>query len=345
MVDKELPLVSVCIPSYNHAQYLKETIESVLSQTYSNIEMVIVDDGSTDNSLAIATQYAETYPDKVRVYTHPDKQNHGISGTVNYAFNLSKGTYWSGLPSDDLLLPEKIEKQVKYLESHPELGFVYGYAAGINNQGEPLVGEWEQVGRDITQEPNPILTLLEGNCIFGMTVLARREVIEKTGDHRENLVCSDWEFWVRLLLLAKAGFMAETQVKYRVHEYNTSLSAPYATQLKWIFEVLRSLRLKAAQDPKLSLLNSEPYLSHLDLQIEKCLGAILDDQATQRETLRNQLEQSNQQFAQSNLTIQQLKASATEKEQALLSITDSRGWALLQLLWRIRRWIAPNFRK
>src|SRR4051812_1969316 len=104
------PLVSVTIPSYNHARFLPEAIESVLAQTYDNIELIIVDDGSTDESLTIARDYAARFPEQIRVHTHPDGRNHGISKTANLALSLIRGKYWNGLASDDILLPTKIKQ-------------------------------------------------------------------------------------------------------------------------------------------------------------------------------------------------------------------------------------------
>lgn len=242
MNDK--PLVSVCIPSYNHAQYLPYCIESVLSQTYPNIELIIVDDGSKDNSLEIAQNYAAKYPDLIQVHTHPKKENRGISNTVNLGFSLSRGKYWSGLSSDDALYKDKIEKQVAYLEANSEIGFVYGYGDYINSEGEKLPGIF---GTNITNEPDPLKTLLTKNVIPGMTVLARREAMEQVGLHDENLVYSDWDFWIRFVALYKVGFIPESLVEYRVHNSNTSVGIPLETDTKYSSEVVIAMPKKAKQ--------------------------------------------------------------------------------------------------
>src|SRR6476660_5130840 len=122
------PRVSVCIPSYNHAPYLAEAIDSVLAQTYRDFEIVLVDDGSTDDSLEIAQGYAARFPDVVRVLTHANHANLGISETVNLAYQESRGEFWSGLPSDDMLYPDKLERQVAFLDAHPNIGWLYSHA-------------------------------------------------------------------------------------------------------------------------------------------------------------------------------------------------------------------------
>jgi CDP-glycerol glycerophosphotransferase len=91
------PAVSICIPSYNHAAYLRQSIESALAQTYRDLEVVIVDDGSRDGSLAIAEEYARRHPDRVRVFTHPGHANAGIGATANRGIAEMRGRYWVGL--------------------------------------------------------------------------------------------------------------------------------------------------------------------------------------------------------------------------------------------------------
>ncbi len=248
------PLVSVCIPSYNHAQYLPYCIESILAQTYPNIEIIIVDDNSKDDSLAVAQSYANQYPDKVAVYTHPNRENRGISNTVNYAFSLSKGKYWSGLPSDDALKPHKIAKQVEFLEANRQLGFVYCYASFMDGKGDPLPGTF---GEDITKNADPVKTLLKANVIPGMTVLARHDAVEEVGLHDPNLIYSDWDFWIRLFLLFKGGFIPESLVEYRVHDYNTSVGIPMLKILGYIKEVY--LKLDSDRDEKIWKLRQPVY--------------------------------------------------------------------------------------
>lgn len=217
----EKPLVSICIPSYNHAQYLPDCLESVLAQTYPNIEVIIVDDGSKDDSLEIARSYSDKYPGLIRVYRHPNNENRGISNTVNYAFSLSKGKYWSGLSSDDVFDKDKTKIQVEFLEANPKIGFVYSYGDYIDSQGIQLPGRF---GRNITQESDPVEILIAGNVIPGMSILARREAVEKVGLHDPDLVYSDWDFWIRFFILYQAGFIEKSLIKYRMHDYNTSVN-------------------------------------------------------------------------------------------------------------------------
>jgi glycosyltransferase involved in cell wall biosynthesis len=235
----ENPKVSILIPSYNHARFLPAAIESVLAQTYPNIELIIVDDGSKDQSLSIAESYAAKHPSIVRVFTHPNHVNRGISATVNEGFNRSTGHYFSGLPSDDMLMPDKVEQQLRYLQTHPDIGWVYALGQCVDQDGNPLA---EVFGNDISHEPKPIEKLIVENAVPGMTVLARRECFEQVGAHTENLLYSDWEFWIRMASQFKMGFMDKKVVKFRFHDYNTSVGIQQDEELNRGLEVMTSLR-------------------------------------------------------------------------------------------------------
>jgi glycosyltransferase involved in cell wall biosynthesis len=254
------PLVSICIPSYNHAQYLPATLDSALAQTYPHVEIIVLDDGSTDDSLKIARDYETRFPGKIKVYTHPNGANRGISRTVNAAFAHSKGKYWMGLPSDDILYPDKIEKQIDFLEKNPALGFVYCYVDYIDSGGKPVPGRF---GKDITVDEDPLKSMILENFIPGMAILARREAIERVGEHDADLIYSDWDFWVRLFSLYKGGFIPESLIGYRVHDYNTSVAAPRATQVRHV----RDFYLKLLQHIDNGLI-SGAYRETVEKQIE-----------------------------------------------------------------------------
>jgi glycosyltransferase involved in cell wall biosynthesis len=119
-------LVSVVIPVYNTARFLAETVESVLAQTYICWELILVDDGSTDGSTAIAREYAARYPGSVQYLEHPGHSNIGVCATRNLGIERSKGEYIALLDSDDVWLPRKLQEQVALMEAHPEAGMVFG---------------------------------------------------------------------------------------------------------------------------------------------------------------------------------------------------------------------------
>ena len=120
------PLVSSIIIFYNEADFLAEAIESAIAQTYSNWELLLVDDGSTDSSPAIARSYAQRYPDKIRYLTHPNRENWGMSAARNLGVTQAKGDYIAYLDGDDAWKSDKLAAQVELMAAHPAAAMVYG---------------------------------------------------------------------------------------------------------------------------------------------------------------------------------------------------------------------------
>src|SRR3712207_1908731 len=163
------PLVSVVIPCYNQAHFLGEAIESVLAQSYPNVEIIVVDDGSTDAT----SEVARSYP-KVRLVR---QENQGLSGARNAGLARSEGEYVVFLDADDRLLPEALETGVEYLEARPECAFVSGPCNRITADGSPLPTRPRlHVGGD------HYLTLLQRCYIMPpAAVVYRRAVFESVG--------------------------------------------------------------------------------------------------------------------------------------------------------------------
>ena len=136
----DLPLVTVIIPSYNHAQYIENAIQSVLDQTYQNLELIVVDDGSQDQSHAVISKFSN-HP---KITTILNKQNKGQSSVLNQAIRLAKGKYISLLPSDDWYLPHKTAVQVAKFETcGDEVGAVYAAGARFfEDTGETQNVKW-----------------------------------------------------------------------------------------------------------------------------------------------------------------------------------------------------------
>src|SRR2546427_4231674 len=122
------PVVSVVIPVYNGERYLADAIQSVLDQTYQNLEVIVVDDGSTDGSAAVAKRFG----DAIR---YVRQANGGVCQARNTGISVARGTYLAFLDQDDLWLPDKLAVQVAYLESHPEVGAVYCQCQVLENGG------------------------------------------------------------------------------------------------------------------------------------------------------------------------------------------------------------------
>jgi alpha-1,3-rhamnosyltransferase len=267
------PKVSICIPSHNYGRFLPKAIDSALSQSYPYIEVIIVDDGSTDDSLEIAESYATKEPSRVRVYTNPGRRNLGVSATINLAFQKSSGEYWSIMGADDILYPQKTTQQVDYLENHKNICWVYSHAHSVDQRGNLRREVW---GQDLTAYREPLESLIAANRIPAMTVLARRKCIESVGLHVENLLYSDWEFWVRLAADHPLSFIKKALVQYRVHGQNMSLGVEDGLDLKRALDVMDSLRMNASHyGPPFTLSRT---LALIDLQRARYLFHLAQDE-------------------------------------------------------------------
>src|SRR5581483_1255956 len=120
--DNRQPLVSIIVPAYNAEPYLAETLDSALTQTYPNIEIIVVNDGSKDGTAEIGRRYAARHPGKIFYF---EQANAGVSAARKNAIERSRGEYITFVDADDLLLPQKAERQVAYLEAHPECDACY----------------------------------------------------------------------------------------------------------------------------------------------------------------------------------------------------------------------------
>lgn len=207
------PLVSVVIPCYNAARYLAETIETVLAQTYPRIEVIVVDDGSSDATSRIAHSYPVTY-----LY----QPNRGISAARNNGFFRSQGKYVLFLDHDDRLLPRAIEIGVDLLEEHPECAIAVGEHRYIAADGTELgCSNKQAAGRD------PYEMLLEHNFIeTPCSALHRRSCFALVGAFRENLQgAEDYELYLRTARQSALITHEEPVAEYRLHQSSISRNA------------------------------------------------------------------------------------------------------------------------
>jgi glycosyltransferase involved in cell wall biosynthesis len=202
-------LISVIIPCYNHGNYLSRAIESVLAQTYKNVEIVVVDDGSSDNT----KQVAENFPDVVYVYQH----NQGLSAARNTGIDNSKGKYLLFLDADDWLSVDALKKNIEILNSHPEAAFVSGGHVKINDSGKIL----EEVKEDIRSDH--YLHFLQGNYI-GMhgTVLYARWIFDRFRFDTNLRACEDYDLYMKIARQNAVLHHPDVIAYYRIHGSNMS---------------------------------------------------------------------------------------------------------------------------
>ena len=205
-------LVSVVIPNYNYERYLRETIDSVLGQTYPDVEIIVVDDGSKDESKEILAGYG----DRIRTIF---QKNQGVSATRNNGVKESTGEFIAFLDADDAWLPTKLEKQVRRFREDSSLGLLHVGVDEVDADGNSLVERLEGV------EGNVSATLLmskrEGVLGGGSGLMVPRRVFDEVGGFDLRLSTSaDWDLFYRISERYSVGFVPEILLKYRVHNSN-----------------------------------------------------------------------------------------------------------------------------
>ena len=199
--------VSVIIPAYNQVHYLADAIRSVLEQTEPDLELIVVDDGSTDSTAEVVHGVRD---ERLR-YIY--QENRGLSAARNTGIRCATSPYLTFLDSDDLFLPEKLEILLDEMENHPELGLVAGQAIPINEEGR-------QIGRVFaTPLPEDSSKLLLGNPLHVGSVMLRKRWQESAGWFDESLRSyEDWDMWLRLARLGcPMGWVAKPVSLYRFH--------------------------------------------------------------------------------------------------------------------------------
>jgi glycosyltransferase involved in cell wall biosynthesis len=229
--------ISVITIFLNGEAFITEAIDSVLAQSYRSFELILVDDGSTDASSAIARGYAETYPDRVRYIDHPQHANRGMSASRNAGISVSRGDLIAFNDADDVWLPNKLQEQVAILEAHPEVGLVGGATLywdswrGSDDRAV-LVGH---VQNQVINPPEALLSLYPlgkaeapGIC----SVMIRRSVVERVGGFEASFtgMYEDQAFLAKVYLRTPVCFSDRIWFKYRQHDASCMAASVRAGQ-------------------------------------------------------------------------------------------------------------------
>ena len=207
-------IVSVILPVYNGAQFVSRAIESVLNQTYKELELIVVDDGSSDNSLDVVQSYANS---RLKVFT---KQNGGPASARNFGIQHCSGEYVALIDQDDIWYPTKLEKQIAVLEK-TNCALVHCDAVSICEDGSRPPQQWSVLYPPISD--NVFKKLWQQNFILCSSVLFRKSIIQEIGLLSEDNKClgvDDKEYWLRIALKYEIGYVPEVLVERRVHKTN-----------------------------------------------------------------------------------------------------------------------------
>jgi len=239
-----MPKVSVIIPTYNREPYIESTIQSVLDQTYTDFEIIIVDDGSTDNT----KKRLEKFRGKIKIISQKNSER---AVSRNNGIKNSNGKYIALVDSDDIWIKDKLERQVTILDENKDIILCYGHSLRINDKGEKIIKAKRQTqgfSGDVFEN------LLIRNFIVSATPLLRRESFEATSGFQTRYIpYEDWEFWIRLSLIGKFYFLNEPLAYYRIHEEQS----------------VKQARAEKIEEVTTSLLNDSYKLKKINESIKK----------------------------------------------------------------------------
>jgi alpha-1,3-rhamnosyltransferase len=216
------PLISVAIPAYRHEKFIRECLMSVHDQSYQNLELVVIDDGSPDRTAEVIHDFISTHGKRFVRTTFKSRPNRGVSATSNECIHLCQGEWVHLLGSDDLMAPHKVMAQWQsYLEwDVPDLALIYGDAGFIDEEGNPMTRSPGE-----RPPPGPVqqghLQLFLANRIPNPTVALRRKAVLEIGGFDESLFLEDWDCWLRLSARYPIGRVPEEIAYYRYHGENT----------------------------------------------------------------------------------------------------------------------------
>lgn len=233
------PLVSVVIPSYNHARFIHDSVRSALDQTVRDLEVIVVDDGSRDETLQVLDHIKD---ERLKVFT---QENKGAHEALNRGIKLSSGEFISILNSDDIYAQNRLERLLAVLEEQPELGIVGSYIEVVDAEGnslgvkrayhslEPWVLDHPEQSFRATNDLRAVL-LTENFFATTSNFFARRTVFERVGEFLPLRYTHDWDFLLRASQLYPLGIVEEPLLRYRLHQSNTIRE----NKIAMIFEIL-----------------------------------------------------------------------------------------------------------
>jgi len=209
------PLVTVLVTSYNHAKYIQPCIESIVQQTYKNIQLVVIDDGSTDSSAALIQSLADQHG-----FTFISQSNAGLPTVLNRGLALARGKYFVSFGSDDIMMLDRIEKQVRVMEAHPHYAVCAGNAIKINADGIPFAKQRFHAGFDM--DFDAVFTHRKGN-ILAPTALVRTDALRQAGGYDPAIRLEDIYMWLKITSQGHpVRMMPDILAYWRNHPANVS---------------------------------------------------------------------------------------------------------------------------
>lgn len=316
--------ISVVIPSYNHALYIAQAIDSVLAQTFRNWELIVVDDGSTDDTRAMLdTRYAGH--SQIRLIY---QNNQGAHHAINTGMALAEGRYISILNSDDVYHPERLQTLLSHCERHP-CGLAFTPLTPIDAQGQPLVSldhPWCRLYARLTQEytqDGARQALVTGNfAVTTSNFFFRADLLKSLGGFHKQRYNHDWDFMARLLRHGHDIVCVGDKplLSYRLHGSNTITQNTLMARIE-LKRILQSL--VPADDPFMSQLVSRIQLNMRSIRHEHLARAVQQVRSGYDNHIRNMLADLQAQHAKQIGELNQVHQALSQENQALTGIRES----------------------
>ena len=242
--------VSICLPTYNGEDFLADALQSILSQSYQDFELIIVDDGSSDATLDIIHSFSDS-----RIQLHRNPERLGIPANWNRCLSLARGELVCVFHQDDLMHAENIERKVQLLRSDETIGFVHSAVETLVDASAPnSFADWIEEGtKDVVLEGVEYFRtlILQGNRICAPTVVGRRQLLLQHGGFDEDLgFACDYAMWLKICATHRIGFFADPLVSYRWHGGNASHAYPFERGVDEITEAAhRAIQLYQERSP------------------------------------------------------------------------------------------------
>lgn len=222
------PLVSVLIPAYNHQQYVQQTLDSVLEDDFESKEIVIIDDGSSDDTDHLIRRWIDQHQHEIPI-VYRSRPNQGLTKTLNELLQMSRGEYLVAIASDDFLLPGGLQKRVAYLEKHLEKYAVFTDCIVVDEAGrkisESAQFDYRHASRENFQTDAGIRReFLTNFAMPGPVLMVRRDFYKAFGGFNEEMYMEDYDLYLRFAAKGWIGFLDAKVSAYRVHGGNMSAS-------------------------------------------------------------------------------------------------------------------------
>ena len=257
-MDGKAPLVSVVMSVFNGGQWLQAAIDSIVQQTYTNWEFVIIDDASNDDTKTILNAYSQN--PKFKIITN--QQNKGLTKNLNTGIALSKGEFIARMDADDISVPDRFAKQVAYLQSNPGVEVVSSFIEFIDENGH-AAGQWDD-DRNATNWKKIKRKLPWYSCVAHPTVIIRKTVFENYKYNESQQNSQDWDLWLQLAADDKViKKINESLLFYRVHKQSMTAGSLKKSAFRKMHNTYRNYLQLVISNRKFNLFNLKVFFAFL----------------------------------------------------------------------------------